>query len=70
MVHARNGAPMGEAFNVWPSSGRSTIQPFFADAEDLTQESFLSLFRRIGSFRHESSFTTWLYRLVVDGPNY
>ena len=44
MVHARNGAPTEEAFNVWSSSGRSTIQPFFADAEDLTQEPFLSLF--------------------------
>jgi RNA polymerase sigma-70 factor (ECF subfamily) len=35
-----------------------------ADAEDLTQESFVSVFRRVGSFRAEAAFTTWLYRLV------
>ena len=37
-----------------------------ADAEDLTQESFVSVLRWVGSFRGESSFTTWLYRLVVN----
>jgi RNA polymerase sigma-70 factor, ECF subfamily len=35
-----------------------------ADAEDLTQESFVLVWRRVGSFRGEASFTTWLYRLV------
>ena len=37
-----------------------------ADAEDLTQESFVSVFRRVGSFRGDALFTTWLYRLVVN----
>lgn len=37
-----------------------------ADAEDLTQESFVSVLRRVGSFRAEASFTTWLYRLVTN----
>jgi RNA polymerase sigma-70 factor, ECF subfamily len=37
-----------------------------ADAEDLTQESFLRLLRRIGSFRGDALFTTWRYRVVVN----
>ena len=37
-----------------------------ADAEDLTQESFLSLLRRVGSFRGEAAFTSWLHRLTIN----
>ena len=37
-----------------------------ADAEDLTQDSFVTLLRRIGSFRGEALFSTWLYRVVVN----
>jgi RNA polymerase sigma-70 factor (ECF subfamily) len=37
-----------------------------ADAEDLTQESFVSVWRRGGSFKGEASFTTWLYRIVIN----
>jgi RNA polymerase sigma-70 factor (ECF subfamily) len=35
-------------------------------AEDLTQDTFLLLFRKIQTFRHESAFSTWLYRLTVN----
>jgi RNA polymerase sigma-70 factor (ECF subfamily) len=37
-----------------------------ADAEDLTQEAFLLLFRKIKTFRGESAFSTWLHRLVIN----
>jgi RNA polymerase sigma-70 factor (ECF subfamily) len=36
------------------------------EAEDLTQEAFIQLFRKIGSFRGDSAFTTWFHRLTVN----
>jgi RNA polymerase sigma-70 factor, ECF subfamily len=37
-----------------------------AEAEDLTQEVFIQLYRKLGSFRGEAAFTTWLHRLTVN----
>ncbi len=43
---------------------------FFRDdqaaAQDITQDVFIKLFARLRQFRHESGFTTWLYRLVAN----
>ena len=36
------------------------------DAEDLMQEAFLQLFRKIQTFRGEAKFSTWLHRLAVN----
>ena len=37
-----------------------------AEAEDLAQDAFLQLFRKIATFRGESAFSTWLHRLAVN----
>lgn len=36
------------------------------EAEDLTQDVFIQLYRKIGSFRGDSAFATWLHRLAVN----
>src|SRR5215813_13654849 len=37
-----------------------------ADAADMTQEAFIRLMRSLGTYRAETKFTTWLYRLVTN----
>ena len=37
-----------------------------SEAEDLTQDVFIQLYRKIGSFRGDSAFTTWLHRMTVN----
>lgn len=35
------------------------------DAEDVTQDVFVSLYEKIGDFREEAALSTWLYRITV-----
>ena len=37
-----------------------------ADAEDLTQDAFIQVFRKLGTFRGDSAFSTWLYRVAMN----
>lgn len=39
------------------------------DAKDVLQEAFIKVYKHIGSFRKESSFSTWFYRIVVNTCN-
>ena len=36
------------------------------DAEDITQEVFIEVFRSVGRFRQESGLSTWIYRIAVN----
>ncbi len=63
----------GEAFEVLYSLHRRRVYSLClrmtantAEAEDLTQEAFLQLFRKIATFRGESAFSTWLHRMAVN----
>ena len=36
------------------------------DAEEIVQDSFMKAFRAVHTFRHDSKFSTWFYRIVVN----
>lgn len=40
-----------------------------SDAEEITQEAFFRAYRFFGSFREESSFFTWIYRITINVAN-
>lgn len=42
-----------------------------AEADDLTQETFIKVYQSLPKFRHESSIRTWIYRIAINkGLNY
>lgn len=71
VARARAGdlAALEELFNryrnqVFSLAYRMTGNP--SDAEDLCQEIFLQVMRKVGSFEGRSSFSTWLYRVAMN----
>jgi len=42
------------------------LLPDSSDAADVVQETFLKVFRAVGSFRGQSSLKTWIYRIAVN----
>ena len=68
-AQSRQAQPFEEIFQfhhrrVYSICLRMTGNP--AEAEDLTQDVFVLVFRKLASFRGESAFTTWLHRLTVN----
>ena len=51
----------GQVFNLI-----AHIVPCKEDAEELTQDVFIKVFRQLSSFKEESSFSTWLYRIATN----
>lgn len=37
-----------------------------SDVDDVTQDVFINVFAKLGAFRHDSEFTTWVHRLAVN----
>ena len=72
-VVARAQAGDGEAFAVLFEQHKKRVYSLcllmtgdVADAEDLTQDAFIQVFRKLGTFRGDSAFSTWLYRVAVN----
>jgi RNA polymerase sigma-70 factor (ECF subfamily) len=62
-----------EAFGTLFHSHRSRVYSLclrmtrnIAEAEDLTQEAFLQVFRKLPTFRGDSALSTWMYRVAVN----
>src|SRR5215472_9588037 len=51
----------GQVYSICLRMTRNT-----AEAEDLTQDVFLQVFRKLASFHGDSTFSTWLYRVAVN----
>jgi RNA polymerase sigma-70 factor (ECF subfamily) len=57
LVHAHDQAVLRLALRI---TGSET------DAQDIYQETFLKIYKKLGSFRFECSFSTWTYRIVTN----
>jgi RNA polymerase sigma-70 factor (ECF subfamily) len=71
LVHAAQGGDQG-AFGVLVARHAAAVLSVTTrmlgpgDAEDAAQDTFVAAFTAIGSFKQESKFSTWLYRIAVN----
>src|ERR1700683_5223538 len=57
LVRAHDRAVLGLALRITGSE---------SDAQDIHQEAFLRVYKKLGGFRFECSFSTWIYRIVTN----
>jgi len=57
LVHAHDHAVLRLALRITGSQ---------SDAQDIYQEAFLKIYRKLSGFRFECSFTSWIYRIVTN----
>ncbi len=57
LVHAHDQAVLRLAFRITGSR---------SDAQDIHQETFLKAYRKLGNFRFECAFSTWIYRIATN----
>jgi RNA polymerase sigma-70 factor (ECF subfamily) len=57
LVHAHDQAVLKLAFRITGSQ---------SDAQDIYQEAFMKAYSKLGGFRFECSFSTWIYRIVTN----
>jgi RNA polymerase sigma-70 factor (ECF subfamily) len=55
-----------EQYGTWVSQVARRLLSNDADADDVTQDVFLQVVRKLPSFRGEAAFPTWLYRVTVN----
>ena len=71
LVHAAQGGDQG-AFGVLVARHAASVLSVTtrmvgpADAEDAAQDAFVAAFTALAGFKHESKFSTWLYRIAVN----
>ena len=57
LVHAHDEAVLRLALRITGSQ---------SDAQDIYQEAFLKVYKKLDCFRFECSFSTWIYRIVTN----
>lgn len=57
---------LASEYETWVYNIAFSIMNNREDALDVSQDSFIKAYRRLGSFRGDSRFSTWLYRIVVN----